>query len=205
MISQGYLPSLEIVPSTNTRGTSKPSSRAHSATTGHDVVGMTHDTGAIVVLVDWARLASHSQFSPQPQGMHYKEEYRFQGKFSMKGGRITFPQIPRTWFEVAGDLRLDFNYYHEHGGCDKIDKRETCFGGRGKLEVSYCGGAPSVLQGCIKASIDCCGKGCLSLKTGVNNNSNCTLKISTECCYGPFCRESEIGSWDIFSCVKTND
>jgi hypothetical protein len=63
--------------------------------------------------------------------MHFKEEYRFQGKFSMKGGRIPFPQIPGTWFEVAGDLRLDFNYYHEHGGCDKIDKRETCFGGGG--------------------------------------------------------------------------
>ena len=57
MISQGYLPPLEIVPSTNTRGTSKPSSRAHSATTDHDVVGMTHDTGAIVVLEDWARLS----------------------------------------------------------------------------------------------------------------------------------------------------
>lgn len=57
MISQGYLPPLEIVPSTNTRGTSKPSSRAHSATTDHDVVGMTHDTGAIVVLEDWALLS----------------------------------------------------------------------------------------------------------------------------------------------------
>ena len=130
--------------------------------------------------------------------MHFKEEYRFQGKFSMKRGRIPVPQIPGTWLEIAGDLRLDFNYYHEHGGCDKIDKRETCFGGGGKLEISYCGGAPSVLQGCIKASIDCYGKGCLSLKTGVNNNSNCTLKISTEGCYGPFCRETEGRSWDIF-------
>jgi RHS repeat-associated protein len=130
--------------------------------------------------------------------MYFKEEYRFQGKFSMKRGRIPVPQIPGTWLEIGGDLRLDFNYYHEHGGCDKIDKRETCFGGGGKLEISYCGGAPSVLQGCIKASIDCYGKGCLSLKTGVNNNSNCTLKISTEGCYGPFCRETEGRSWDIF-------
>jgi RHS repeat-associated protein len=130
--------------------------------------------------------------------MHFKEEYRFQGKFSMKGSRIPVPQIPGTWLEIAGDLRLDFNYYHEHGGCNNINKRETCFGGGGKLEISYCGGVPSVLQGCIKASIDCYGKGCLSLKTGVNNKSNCAWKISTEGCYGPFCRETEIGSGNFF-------
>jgi hypothetical protein len=145
--------------------------------------------------VSWQTKACLEECSCDRFEMYFEEDYKFQFKLAMKGGKIPFPQVPGTWFVVAGDVHVDQIHRRIRGGCNNASRKLNCTQAGGKFEVSYCGGVPSVLQGCIKFSIECNGGGCYTIGSPSENTSGCKAKLSAEgCVAGVFCRNTEIFS-----------
>jgi hypothetical protein len=132
------------------------------------------------------------------KAMLFEEDYKFQVKLAMNGSRIPIPQVPGTWVQFSGDFHLDQTIKHIHGGCSNVSRKTNCTQAGGKIEFSYCGGVPSVLQGCIKANIECNLGGCYQVGEPGKNTSGCKWKISAEGCFGPLCRSTEIFSGTFF-------
>jgi hypothetical protein len=119
------------------------------------------------------------------------DEAKISGQFNMDWNGMVIPGVtpPGTWIDLSADIHFNSSFERESGGCDNVDKRHLCVKLGGEISVSLCGGAPGVLQGCIKASLECnvgwCGSGDGSSKNG----GGCEWEISTNGCVGWWCRE----------------